>query len=592
MKNKFLALLIILFLAFTLAIILILALMLVACGSAPQKGIKPSPDWSRSLSLGKGVVGSSGMFVDDETGHVHVVWPYNLGEGSNIRYVQLSQNANPLVTIDFSFRGNLRSPRIVSGGKDRLHLFWASRQTGEPGWSLWHAILGAGGDLIGDAAPIPIADMDVGGYAVADDGAGGVVVVWEARGSGEISLLYLDQNGEFLFYPIMITMDGTSPAIQVDHQGILHLSWLGDTGFMYTQVPLDEFDIGEIHNVAKVVIGTGDSLPGTALGLSDGWLYIVWSVLSQSGLEAGTSRTQYVAFPVDEPQLIEPSPIWIHPEEEPPYGPYNGELALTQLVDPPQVAWATTDYILRPAAAASQESELAIALAANQMFRLNPELQIAVAVFEDGQYMGYSFASKSDQLSNFPVLSLDDSGNLYTVWREGSSGQNIYYSTTESTAMAAIDRLDSGDFANALLQGTLESLTSILLMPIVGFGWILPGFLFLIIWKLIQDQESVTEPLSWIFLIVALLIYQTIKFVTLPTMVTYVPFSAWLYIPAGLEFPLRIAVPILIIIISVLVANAVRKRRSNSTLVFYLSMTLTDAILTLAIYGVNFLGVY
>jgi len=51
-------------------------------------------------------------------------------------------------------------------------------------------------------------------------------------------------------------------------------------------------------------------------------------------------------------------------------------------------------------------------------------------------------------------------------------------------------------------------------------------------------------------------------------------------------------VPILIFVIAVAVAVWVQKRVRPSTLLFYIAFTLTDALLTLAIYGVNFLGVF
>jgi hypothetical protein len=158
--------------------------------------------------------------------------------------------------------------------------------------------------------------------------------------------------------------------------------------------------------------------------------------------------------------------------------------------------------------------------------------------------------------------------------------------------MSSLDRLDAGDFASAILEGGMESLVSIAFMPFIGFGWILPGFVVLGIWKLFKHQEYVTEASSWPWLIIALLLFQLMKFVTLPTLTTYVPFSAWIDIPEWLWTPLKYGVPVVIFLISLYVANKVRLRYSDSTLAFYLGMTITDALLTLAIYGVNFLGVY
>jgi hypothetical protein len=49
---------------------------------------------------------------------------------------------------------------------------------------------------------------------------------------------------------------------------------------------------------------------------------------------------------------------------------------------------------------------------------------------------------------------------------------------------------------------------------------------------------------------------------------------------------------VIIFLVALYVANQVRKRHSQSSALFYLILTLTDAALTLALYGVTFLGVY
>ena len=115
--------------------------------------------------------------------------------------------------------------------------------------------------------------------------------------------------------------------------------------------------------MAEIKTGTGDSLIGPELGLSDGWVYILWSILSQSGLEAGTARTQFVAFPPGNPEKTIPSAVILMPEEEQPYAPYSGGLALTQLVKPPDQAWASTDYIMQPSTMIGDNADLAVALA-------------------------------------------------------------------------------------------------------------------------------------------------------------------------------------------------------------------------------------
>ena len=80
------------------------------------------------------------------------------------------------------------------------------------------------------------------------------------------------------------------------------------------------------------------------------------------------------------------------------------------------------------------------------------------------------------------------------------------------------------------------------------------------------------------------------KVLFLPTMITYTPLSAWMYILDSLDLLLRILVPIAIIGIASFVAFAIGKRYTKSPLAIYLSLVIIDAALSLAIYGVNFQG--
>ncbi|MEW5985579.1 MAG: hypothetical protein AB1791_03000, partial [Chloroflexota bacterium] len=164
------------------------------------------------------------------------------------------------------------------------------------------------------------------------------------------------------------------------------------------------------------------------------------------------------------------------------------------------------------------------------------------------------------------------------------------YATTAPAARAYLDRQTFDDVANALLTGGMEGLTGVLFFPL-AMGWLLPGVVVLGLYKLRRDDERVTDWLSIVLLVVAVAFYQVTKLAFLPRILTYVPFSAWLDVPAGWSFPLRMAVPALFFLAGVGAAEMVRRRRA-STLIYYLTLCGVDALLTLAVYGVNFLGVF
>lgn len=573
-------------------VFILLVVLLTACGAAEQRGAKASADWSRGAPLEGSSMGSVGLAVGKEDVNVRLVWPVGAGEGMRIHFVHLDQSGNPIVTRDLAFPGQLRHTRLLPAGGDNTHLFWASRISSETGWQLWHVLLNAYADLVAEPTRISINGGEVGDYAAESDNNGGAVIAWEFGSRADLRLLHMNQNGEVLSGPVTLTPRGESPNLRVDPGGNIHLVWLSGTSFMYTEMQLDDLRTDSGKPVAGITIGTGDSLTGPMLGLSDGWVYVFWSILSQSGLEAGTASTEFVAFPSGMPGSSESKPIWILPSEEQSYVPYRGGLSLTQYVEPPKVANESTDFIMHPAAMTGITPELAVAVSAQQQFRMNAQMQIVVLVFEDGQYRGYSLASKTQQISDNPVLSVDNSGNLYLVWQEGARKQDVYYATTEPEAVAALDGLSTGDFTFAVLEGGMESLVGLAFMPFLGFGWLLPGLIVIGIWKLFKDEESVTQPSSWPVLIIAVIIYYSIKIVTLPTIATYVPFSAWIYIPADWELALRIGVPLTIFGISLFVAYKVSVKYSDSAVLFYVVLALTDALFTLAIYGVNFLGVF
>ncbi len=83
------------------------------------------------------------------------------------------------------------------------------------------------------------------------------------------------------------------------------------------------------------------------------------------------------------------------------------------------------------------------------------------------------------------------------------------------------------------------------------------------------------------------------KILFLPTILEYIPFSAWLDISGSAGQSLRIIVPLAIFGFSLALAEWVRHRRPGTSVVFYYGILCgVDAMLSLAIYGVNFMGIF
>jgi len=122
--------------------------------------------------------------------------------------------------------------------------------------------------------------------------------------------------------------------------------------------------------------------------------------------------------------------------------------------------------------------------------------------------------------------------------------------------------------------------------------WVFPGLLIVGGWQLVRNENSLTRRSNYLPLGIALLLYYALKLVFIPTLTSYIPLSAWLYLPPSFKEPLRIGIPLLILIVAIFIANRMCKRFNNSMLVFFLSWVAVDGLLTLVFYGVNLLGTY
>jgi len=569
-----------------------LVVTLVGCGPTVEKGKKPSGDWSRGINLGD-TIGSIGLVVDSTDQSTHFVWSSAGEEGIYLQYLKLNESAEIIGQQELDFTGSLRYPRLILGENGVMHLLWSSRASASEGWALWYTQLSSAGSTMMEPVRLSGADANVVNYSLASDRHAGALVAWEQGARGEMFLLSIDPAGEIISGPHPFPSPGSSPTMRVDLADHIHLAWLVGNTFYYSQLPLAEPIPLDGTPIADVAIGRGNSLVGPELGLSEGWVYLVWSILNQTGLEAGTAKTEYISFPTGAAQRMHGKPIYITPYEEQPYGDYDGSFNLGRISPPADAPWDSSSYILHPSANdVIPREDLIVALAAQQLMRLDQHLQIVAVVFRAGDFVGYSYGSKTEGISDDPAIYSDDAGDIYLAWREGYSGRNVYFAATAAPIMATLDRLESGDFIGAVLQGSIEGFVSIALTPIIGFGWMLPGLIILGIWKLFRENESLTDWASWIPLIIAIILYEFAKFITLPAIFSYVPFSAWMAIPLWMEPILKYGVPVLFFMIAVAVAVWVQKRVRISTLLFYVAFTLTDALLTLAIYGVNFLGVF
>ena len=368
------------------------------------------------------------------------------------------------------------------------------------------------------------------------------------------------------------------------------MTWMTGNGLFFATLADGELETAVGAQVAAISLGTGQTLDNPELGVADEWAYVFWSIFSSSGLQAGTATAEYIAFPVDAPVQQNGRRLLVRPDENQPYEAYSGAYRLTQLALPAPAASMSTDGIREPNAAMNQGDELAVAYAINQDFRLNSYTQIGTAVFKDGEFLGYQMSGKTEAFSQEPVLGSDAVGNLYVAWREGGRGSLVYFALTNPEGRTNLDRIEGNDVANFLMNGGVEIVAGMLFFPLACI-WLFPGLAIIGLYHLWRGESNMKDTATIVVMALAIAASQIMKFLFLPTITTYVPFSAWLDIPIRLQTPLIFIVPLLTAGIALLVAVSLH-RRTPSGLAFFFWFTATDALLTLAVYGVNFMGVF
>jgi len=371
--------------------------------------------------------------------------------------------------------------------------------------------------------------------------------------------------------------------------GNLYMTWLDEFDLMFAQWAGGKLSQADGAALTSIALSRGKSIDGPELGLSGDWAYVIWSIFNSTGLEAGTASTEYIAFPKDAPLRSSARRIQISPDEKQPYAPYESAYQITQLA-PPLGPAGSTDIVREPYATDGRGDELAVAVAVTQDLRLDILTQIGMMIFKEGEFEGYQMAGKTEAFSQEPVLGTDEAGNLHIAWREGGHGSVAYYAVTKPDARADLDRMEASDIANVALSGSIEVITGILFFPLACI-WLIPGLFLIGLWHIWRGDSDLNNVGTIVVLIISILVSQMMKFLFLPTITTYVPFSAWFDVSPGWQQPLLFIVPLLTMSVGLLVAFLMH-RRTPSGLAFFFWFTATDAILTLAIYGVTILGVF
>jgi hypothetical protein len=574
-----------------LSLPIFLALILTACSKQPERLWLKSPGWSRAQLIGNTRVGDPVPIAIDSDGNVYIFFVSAENSASHLRVAAFDKQMEVLWDRTYD-EIDLTTPSMprIQWHQNALQLFWIDADR------LYSAKIANTGELV--TAPMLLSGNElVEHYDVAGNSFN-QIAVWYAGSRNEPGLFSLPL-GDLTGDPILVDDNGIHPELQFDHSGTLHVIWAryppgaGDKPFLYAAYPEGYFSPGhESIVVTPRIVGTS-ILEGPKIGLGSQHAYIFWSMIFLSGEEAGTAETYYVTFPAGQPRFASSGFI---------LGvPYSYELPHQKFPESPLKAGpripigpglsGRTYYVTQVEINPTIEDELVITMQPWMGYIMRKtKPQVTAAFFQDGEPVGYQILSFTPSNSTFPAIFSDGEDQLYSTWLEKGElpGWAIYLSSTAPNIKDVLDELTSDDIGRLSADVAFGFLTGALLIPI-GLAWILPSMLILALsTRVLNARENLTSIRSIISTFLALIVLWVVKLGILPGMRTYVPFSAWIPIlPDWSSMPLRIGIPLLIAIFSLLVAWYILQRRKESSIfTLVLIYGVVDSVLTLGVYGV------
>ncbi len=563
-------------------ILFAMLLTLSGCDVTSDQSDKPSPDWSRGLRLGVSPLNQPVALQIDGEGHAHLVWYTRLEEVSKLHYAQLDDQAKVVVERDLDIPlSDPHRPQLLLDRRGNMHLALLAREGGVK--SLFHLLLGYDGEALSEPIRLSLPGKELESYQMCL-GQEGRVEVFGSDKEG-IYHISLDEGGDVISAPTLIIPQGINPSAQVDHSGTIHLAWAQETPSQGPMLHYAAFQVPEPVSgtrLARLGIVPEAALYGPLLGLDMDNVYIFWSLEQRAGLEVGTARSYYVSFPPGQPSLLTPTRINV----------------------------GNSDFVTMPSVAGGQRSEVAatfntyVSSGLKAYFEqpkmvemgpvgiaFRPEMQLAQAVFAEGEMMGYQLAAKTDSASLRPNLQADPASNLHLTWLDtaGFGRYDVYYASTSPPAKAWLDRTRPKDVLLEAADLALGMLSGVALLPFVVL-WIFLPLLLLVLFYVFVGEEELELKRVKVILGIAIALYTGAKLVSLPSSLLYVPFLD--QVSPQLSSALVSGVPLLILALA-LAAIYVYTRRADRATLFpaFLIFALTDSLLSMAIYAPGIFGV-
>ncbi len=567
---------------------LMLVVLLTGCSGEPASQWLRAPGWSRGVYTGLTYSTRPVPVTLDDSGGIYLLHVDQSGENYSPRLTAFDRQGQVrwVKRLDQSF-GRISDTEIIWDGQG-LQAFWIADNV------LYRVRLDNQGSV--REAPRPLSgEIDVDSFAAArlpsDE-----VSVWFSQSRREPGLYRLTTEGEV----VLVDPQGTRPELRVGADGSLHVIWAqmplgyGDMRILYASYP-QGVDSGEQAVLLYEQSITPTSIvEGPWLGLAGEQVYVIWALTYRTGPQAGTSLASFVYFPAGNPdQVTQPEVINIPEEYRLEYHEVSAGVHAGSRVPLPS-PYTETTTISNLSTNTSAAPELVVAFHTQAQYLMRQyKGQVSTAFIQDGKPTGYQLLSFTATDSDSPVIISDAQGYLYLTWMEkGAEGNLVYLATTAPDMVAAMNRLSAEDVGRLAAETLFGMLIGVAISPLAGFIWLMGALVGMLLTTPLRRGNNRVGVIVSIFL--SLAAFWLAKYIALPGVESYVPFSAWIpMIPDWLKVPLQIVVPVMILITALYVAwSYTFRRESESVLNFLLIYAAVDAVLSMAVYGVIIISAF
>jgi hypothetical protein len=524
----------------------LLSLVPLAAWVSAQTSMIPraSGTWSRGQVIGRTPVRRRAALQVAPDGGVFLIWR-NLEE--RLELARIGEDGEVLLNRVLSVGADeARDPQLEVGADGRLSLLWHEGE--HPHSTVRYVLLEADGtpvdqpQVLSDPAspildpPRLVCDADDRCHAMWADEAG---IQWAVLSAG----------GTLLKTSTLLAAEGRFPAVRVDNQGRLHLTWGWQKRanvWIIHHVALDPVTgaLGQPEELAQVFLRHGQRLGELTIGLTLETGYVLWGIQDYA---VASSSSEYAHFHLEFSQQRQVEPLDLRRGRNP-AGVYT-------LIGPQTpLLLALSESV--PDSAGGARSQ--------------------IAVIGLGQRVQEDVVTASSQASLKPTLAVDSHSRLHLAWLEsaGFRQYRVVYASTAPQVIENYNALTLLDVVNAMFSSVFQLSTLVVTLVVTLMKWVSIPFLGLLLYHLVTSEETLDTVRSRVAVVTALMVQVALTFVLPPSIGKDVLWSS-----------LRWTVPaVSAVATALLTVSFVRRRKGTHLFGVFFLFTALNSVLQMAVF--------